>query len=458
MDKNSIIKDSEFLSDIYNQFSPDRPLPANDPVYVDCSSVRGNDDIIRELGRKIIRSNKPTYQLYTGHRGGGKSTEILRLEYYLKKEGCRVVYFEADEDLDLGDVGYPDILLACTRHLVEELNEQEEANFLYKWIGEKFKEILDLGSSELELQEIGIEHQMSPFAKITSTLQVVPSKRQEIRKQIESNQVSFAKIINQFIAQIKDKLKINNQTKLVIIADNLDRIPTVRNQDGSSNHEEIFIDCSSQLKSLICHVIYTVPISLVYSNRSAILRERYGDTEVLPMIMVRDKKGNRDPKGIERIKKVIEQRINFVVASFIANNPNINQPINITINDLFDSPESIDLLCSMTGGHAREIMLLVQSAMDWIETFPITRNAINKAIATSRNTYEQQVNHEDWPKLVEVFKRKKIINKDEYRQLLYSRCILEYRDPDDLQVWHDVHPLIENIQQFKDAISQDNGS
>lgn len=109
MDKNSVIKDLQFLSDIYNQFSPDRPLPANDPVYVDCSSVRGNDNIIRELGRKIVRSNKSTCQLYTGHRGGGKSTELLRLEYYLKTNGCRVVYFEADEDLELRDVGYPDI-------------------------------------------------------------------------------------------------------------------------------------------------------------------------------------------------------------------------------------------------------------------------------------------------------------------------------------------------------------
>jgi hypothetical protein len=57
------------------------------------------------LGRKIERSqNKPLAQLYAGHRGTGKSTELLRLKKYLEERKCHVVYFAADEgDIDPED-------------------------------------------------------------------------------------------------------------------------------------------------------------------------------------------------------------------------------------------------------------------------------------------------------------------------------------------------------------------
>ena len=65
------------IKNIYNQFNPFNPLPANDPAYVNCSEVRGDDNIFKEIGKAIIYSDKPTCHLYTGNRGAGKSTELL---------------------------------------------------------------------------------------------------------------------------------------------------------------------------------------------------------------------------------------------------------------------------------------------------------------------------------------------------------------------------------------------
>ncbi|NJO10986.1 MAG: hypothetical protein HC840_24850 [Leptolyngbyaceae cyanobacterium RM2_2_4] len=67
------------LRNIYNAFDPFEPLPAGDPVYVNCSKVRGAENILLDLGRQILLSDRLTHQLYTGHRGAGKSTELLRL-------------------------------------------------------------------------------------------------------------------------------------------------------------------------------------------------------------------------------------------------------------------------------------------------------------------------------------------------------------------------------------------
>ena len=41
---------------LYTAFDPFRPLPANDPAWVDCASVRGDEDILAGLGLEISRS------------------------------------------------------------------------------------------------------------------------------------------------------------------------------------------------------------------------------------------------------------------------------------------------------------------------------------------------------------------------------------------------------------------
>jgi BarA-like signal transduction histidine kinase len=90
-----------------------------------------------------------------------------------------------------------------------------------------------------------------------------------------------------------------------VIADNLDRIGLIRQEDGKTNHDEIFIDYSSQMCRLGCNVIYTVPISLVYSNRSSQLRDNYGDIHVLPMVMVRRRDGTVHAPGLAKMKELV---------------------------------------------------------------------------------------------------------------------------------------------------------
>lgn len=91
----------DFLTEIYSSFEPFQP-PSKE-AYVDCQEVRGGWEVVRELGRKITRSKKPTCQLYSGHRGVGKSTELLRLKEYLEQQKYFVVYFAADDE-DIGSI------------------------------------------------------------------------------------------------------------------------------------------------------------------------------------------------------------------------------------------------------------------------------------------------------------------------------------------------------------------
>ncbi|MDY6784286.1 MAG: hypothetical protein SW833_17355 [Cyanobacteriota bacterium] len=43
------------LDEMYNAFTP-TPLQPGDPAYVDCREVRGDKDVIEDLGRTVRRS------------------------------------------------------------------------------------------------------------------------------------------------------------------------------------------------------------------------------------------------------------------------------------------------------------------------------------------------------------------------------------------------------------------
>lgn len=266
--------------------------------------------------------------------------------------------------------------------------------------------------------------------------------RQQIREKVNPHTVTLLTILNEFLAEAKKKLPYGC-VQLAVIADNLDRIAPIIQENGQTNHEEIFIDRSEQLKALDCHLIYTVPISLIYSRRATDARDIYSDTHVLPMVMVRTKEGDIYQPGIDKIKEVIERRVRQFT------------PTLSLEQEIFDSPETLEQLCLMSGGHVRNLLLLTQDAIGRTATLPITQKAVRRAITQARDTYRRAVEQKQWCLLAEISRTKRVVNDDSYRSLLFNRCLLEYRyldDQDEIQRWCDVHPLIKGIPEFKEAV------
>jgi hypothetical protein len=184
---------------------------------------------------------------------------------------------------------------------------------------------------------------------------------------------------------------------------------------------------------------------MVYSNRATGLRDSYGDYQVLPMIMVRTLDGSVYEAGLSKLKELISKRVGQFAsdASFDT--------------EIFDRSETIERLCLASGGHVREVMQLMQTALDWTDELPIPADAVQRAITNARNNYRSAVDAVDWEKLAEVSASKRILNDDDYRNLLFSRCLLEYRYIDstgELNRWHDAHPLIKEIDEFREAMGK----
>jgi energy-coupling factor transporter ATP-binding protein EcfA2 len=111
------------VRDVFNATDPTRPLESNDPRYVDATAVRGDENAVTQLFETIDWSDRVTTQLFTGHRGCGKSTELKRLKQRLENANFAVIYFEADEVLDLNDIVYSDVLVAIVRQVHDGLHD-----------------------------------------------------------------------------------------------------------------------------------------------------------------------------------------------------------------------------------------------------------------------------------------------------------------------------------------------
>ncbi|TBR58981.1 pilus assembly protein PilB [Westiellopsis prolifica IICB1] len=439
-----MLDSNELLTNLYNAFNPFEPLPAGDPKYVDCQEVRGDGDILNELGNRMQRANQKTCQLYCGHRGSGKSTELLRLKSYLQNRQFYVVYFAADEeDIQSEDTQYTDILLACTRRLLKDLHTLGNPDPILNWLKKRWQDLKDLAQTEMEFESMEVESQLAQFAKLTANLRNIPNLRHEIRKKIDPESLTLIKVLNEFLADAKKKLPAG-YTKLALIVDNLDRMVLVKEGD-STNYEEVFFHRSEQLKALDCHLIYTAPISLLHSKRAPDIREIYGECLILPMIMVKTRNGEIHQPGLKKVQEVISKRVRQIA-------PELSLE-----KDIFDSPNTLERLCLMSGGHVRNLLLLTQDAIARTEELPITENAVRRAITQARDTYRRAVEDNQWDILAKVSHSKQIRNDDQYRSLMYNRCLLEYRylyDEGEMQRWYDIHPLIQGIAEFKEAVAK----
>ena len=302
--------DRELLKNLFNSFKPDTPLEPGDPRYVEFQEVRGDEDIRTELGGYIINDESNTYQLYSGHRGSGKSTELKRLAKYLEDEGFIVVYFAAATDdagdLSFQDTQYQDILLSCTRQLLEKLRDVDDKP-LREWLKKRWQKLIDLALTEVKLEKLTLDAAIPMFSKITAAVRTEPSKREEIRKLVEADTESLVQALNEFIESAR-RQGDRAANKIVVIADNLDRIVPTYPEGESSNLEDIFINRSELMRSLRCHMVYTAPISLLYSKSASDLQDIYGKPQILPMVMVQERDSeDLVPDGMKLLREAVRR-------------------------------------------------------------------------------------------------------------------------------------------------------
>ena len=392
--------------------NPVRNLDMSDVIdrkyYIDFSSVRGKD-IIRKLERTITRlsPHKPTCQLFSGHIGCGKSTELRCLKAKLEKSNYYVVYFESTQDLDMMDVDVTDILLAIARQVSDslarrniDLNTSGFNDLLRRAVD--FLQSVEL-SGELEVPGAGNLEMSLPvglaIAKITAKAKGSPNLRSRLRQYLEPRTNNILNVINEeLLAPATARLKEQGYRGLVVIVDNLDRVSPREMPSKRLQTEYIFIDRGDQLRQLDCHLVYTVPLVLLFSNDCGQMINRLGggmEPKVLPMVPVQDRNGNSYEPGMIFMRQMLLAR------AF----PDLEPHKRIqAIHEIFDSADTLDRLCHVSGGHMRNFLSFFYSCLQE-EDLPVSRSTLEGVIQDYRDALVSGVDDEEWELIFKVLKQ-----------------------------------------------------
>jgi hypothetical protein len=396
--------------------------------YIDFSSVRGGN-IIKELGRTITRlsPDKPTCQLFTGHIGCGKSTELQKLKTELEQQGFHVVYFESSQVLEMADVDVTDILLAIARQVTESL-EAVQIKLRPGYLANLVTDIAELLQTPVELSgefSVGI-------AKIAAKTKDSPKLRSQLRQYLEPRTNGILEAINKEIfAPATERLKQQGKKGLVVIIDNLDRLDNSVKPTGSRQPEYLFVDRGEQLNQLNCHVVYTIPLFLIFSNALGRLTTRFGrDPKVLPMVPVQVRQGSECKEGMALLQQMILAR------AF----PDVNelQRINL-ISEVFDSRDTLERLCRVSGGHARNLLMLLVRCLERDDP-PLSRDCIEGVIRQRRNELSLAITEDEWEWLRQVAQQKSLRGEEKYQTLVRDMFVFEYRDSQGS--WFDINPIL----------------
>jgi hypothetical protein len=400
--------------------------------------VRREDSPVDTLVNLLAMDEDPAKYLVAGHRGGGKTTELRRLE-----ERCRVdytvVWVDTDTALDQFNIGHAEVPVLIGIEVVQRLAKVgwKLPKKLEKELLESLKKITYqdkvTGGGELQLpkvfQDLGALLKVGFQRETTGTLEVKPELGKIINK------------VNDIIAAAQGETR-----KLLVIVDGLDR---------KEYRTALEMFSSSLLTDIQCHIVYAIPIALRYSPSFKEPMEsftRYLDLSNIGVFKC-DEMGrpttNPDNVGRHILKEVVQKRLAKLGNAYA----------NLV------EPEALDLLAEKSGGVMRELVRLARTACEVAlnkQASKIDRAIAEEAVRREHQTYTIEDYH--FPELEAVHRTGKLSTRvwDSPKdgkivicnELLHYKLVLGYNDKKKDRRWFDVNPMLwvdlERWQQAKE--------
>jgi len=436
------LKKAQIIDDIYVTFKY-RPLEVDDiaDFYVETEHVRGGKPARKRIAR-ILDKEIGDYQhiLLVGYKGTGKSTELNHLELDIKDKYLVINYSIMDE-LDPQHLSYIELFIVTMESLFTLAKNnnikigEDYINNITHWI--QSKEILEIREKynigmEAETGidgKIGIPFLQNFFYKFKLSAKSSRALKETLKTNVEPKLSDLIEHCNLLINEVKIGLQKNGKKDLLLIIEDLDKIPIERAND-------LFFNYANQLTSLKTNIVFTFPITSYYNIRFNTIRQYFSEVLELPMIKVKNKDQTPFEQGINLLKKIVEKRMNM---------------------DLFENPKSLNLLIEKSGGCIRDLFRLIadaaESAIDDARA-KISKEDCESSIASLKKDYSatiadnffggKKIEVESYfNALVEVAKssNKNIANTEEVLDLRQNLCILGYNG----EGWCDVHPIVKTI-------------
>jgi len=253
--------DAKLIKAFYQSLRDD-PIKQGSAYYQEeLHKRRGQGDAIARMARRIQLSDEAVAQLFSGQRGTGKSTELLRLVDLLE-EDCSVFLIDYVEYNNLSmPVEVTDFLLSIMGGFAEKVAEQYGQNFTGESYWERITQFL---GSQVNLEGITLRlGNKQGGGDIKLGLVNDPSLKAALQEQMRGHIGAFVKDARTFVSEMVRFIrgKRGENHKVVLIVDSMEKI-----RGSGDNAQAVYASVENLFNSNADHLIfqdlftvYTVP-------------------------------------------------------------------------------------------------------------------------------------------------------------------------------------------------------
>jgi hypothetical protein len=360
---------------------------------------------------------RPPKFFFSGHRGCGKSTELLHLLGNAEiQRKYWPINFSIREEADIVDIDFRDVLLAIGGRLFREYRRkggelpEQLLRELNSWKGKVEKEIstiLDGQISEVELSG-SID---AFFASAGMKMKLEPATRVELRQVVDTDITGLIQIINHIATAIYSK---EHRIPLILI-DDMDKPDLEKARAIFHNRREIMMQPN-------CAIVYTVSSALFYSKEFDSIRDQAIFLQNIYLHPPMDLTTHHE-EGYKTLR-------NFVHVRMASN---------------LIEPTALETAISYSGGVFREMARIMRTAIGRARRRKAARlecSDIEWAATEIRNEYRRILDKEDIKLIRKVAENNRLEYTDRLTPLLQLLALLEYRDGEN---WCDVHPVLRKL-------------
>lgn len=383
------------------------------PFYID----RPGNPIAELTDALLAPFYRPPKFYFSGHRGCGKSTELLHI--LANPEIMRKYWpinFSIREEADIVDLDFRDVLLAIGGRMYRDYRKaggelpDQLLKELNSWRGKVEKEVKSVLSGRAGGYEIGASLEAF-FVSAGMKMKLEPATRIELRQVFENDITGLIAVINNIAAAIY----IREKRIHLILIDDMDK-------PDLEKARAIFHDRREIMTQPNCAVVYTVSSALFYSKEFDAIRDQ---AIFLPNIILHPllEPERHNKEGYDTMRRFSELRMD----------PKLVEG------------QALEDAITYSGGVFREMARIMRTAIGRARRRKAAKVEcvdIDWATTEIRNEYRRILDKNDLAFLKKIHEHNRLEYNERLRPLLQLLAILEYRNGEN---WCDIHPVLRKL-------------
>lgn len=435
--------DRSFLKQVYQDLG-DEPLPPDSKFYEPVYEALGLDDPVQQISTLIEFDGIESIRLFSGFRGSGKTTELLRLQRKLEARGYFVLYADALKYVNAAEpIEITDLLMVLAGAFSDALDKRLGADIARETYWDRLLAFLN---REVTVKDAGVrlEYQ-TPLKEVLGGLKTSLDLKFELKSATNFRQCLRPVLANKLMELknnvdkfFEDGIKLirashGENTQVVFIFDQLEQLRGTlqTEQEVIRSVERIFATHVDLLKIPYVHSVFTVPPWLKF-----VLPNTVPITLLCTIhLWANDNARSHCEPAWDVFRSLVKRRLG-------------DAGLQLLFGPQPGQQALVDQMIAVCGGHFRDLLRLLRDAVvrsTALPNLPVTSALIVDAINAARRDF-LPIAQDDAKWLADIARVRATalpstdaapVNR--LARFLDSHFVLYFVNGHE---WYDIHPLI----------------